>query len=73
MKKRLKFKAVEVLRNNHKLAQRYVSFRTNYKFSIYDRFEWSRIIKEWSSSLRRQKYLKVYKESDCDSPCNEAF
>ena len=34
MNKRLKFKAVKVLRNNHKLAQLYVSFRINYKFSI---------------------------------------
>ena len=33
MNKLLKFKAVEVLRNNHKLAQLYVSFRINYKFS----------------------------------------
>ena len=39
MNKLLKFKAVEVLRNNHKLAQLYVSFRINYKFSIYNRFE----------------------------------
>ena len=39
MNKLLKFKAVEVLRNNHKLAQLYVRFRINYKFSIYDRFE----------------------------------
>ena len=42
MNKLLKFKAVEVLRNNYKLAQLYVSFRIKYKFSIYDRFEWSR-------------------------------
>ena len=42
MNELLKFKAVEVLRNNHKLAQLYVSFRIKYKFSIYDRFEWSR-------------------------------
>ena len=33
MNKLLKFKAVEVLRNNHKPAQLYVSFRINYKFS----------------------------------------
>ena len=39
MNKLLKFKAVEVLRNNHKLAQLYVSFRINYRFSIYDRIE----------------------------------
>ena len=55
MNKLLKFKAVEVLRNNHKLAQLYVSFRINYKFSIYDRFEWSRRIKEWRSRLSREK------------------
>ena len=40
MNKPLKFKAVEVLRNNHKFAQFYVSFRINYRISIYDRFEW---------------------------------
>ena len=39
MHKLLKFKAVEVLRNNLKLAQLYVSFRINCKFSTYDRFE----------------------------------
>ena len=39
MNKLLKFKAGDVLRNNHKLAQLYVSFRINYKFSIYNRFE----------------------------------
>ena len=39
MNKLLNFKAVEALRNSHKLAQLYVSFRINYKFSIYDRFE----------------------------------
>ena len=32
MNKRLKFKAVEGLRNNHELAQLYVSIRINYKF-----------------------------------------
>ena len=35
MNKLLKFKAVEVLRNNHKLAQFYVIFRINYQFSIF--------------------------------------
>ena len=39
MNEHLKFKAGEVLRNNHKLAQLHVSFRLNYKFSIYNRFE----------------------------------
>ena len=34
MNKLLKFKAVKVLRNNHNLAQLYVCFRINYKFSI---------------------------------------
>ena len=38
MNKLIKFKAVEVLRNSHKLARLYVSFRINYKFSIYERF-----------------------------------
>ena len=33
MNKLLKFKAVEVLRNNHKLAQLYVSFPIDYEFS----------------------------------------
>ena len=33
MNKLLKFKAVEILRNNHKLAQLYVSFPINYEFS----------------------------------------
>ena len=36
----LKFKAGEVLLNNHTLAQLYVSFRINYiKLTIYNRFE----------------------------------
>ena len=39
MNKLLKFKAGEVLRNNQKLAQLYVRFRNNYKFTIYNRFE----------------------------------
>ena len=39
MNKHLKFTAREVLRNNHKVAQLCVSFRINYKFSIYNRFE----------------------------------
>ena len=39
MNKLLKFKAVEVLRNSHKLAQLYVSFPINYGFSINDRIE----------------------------------
>ena len=39
MNKLLKLKAGDVLRNNHKLAQLYVSFRMNYTFSIYNRFE----------------------------------
>ena len=39
MNTRLKFKAGDVLRNDHNLAQLYVSFRINYKFSIYNRFE----------------------------------
>ena len=39
MNKLLKFKAIKVLRNNHKLAQLYVIFRINYKFTIYERFE----------------------------------
>ena len=39
MNKLLKLKAVEVLRNNHKLAQLYARFCINYKFCIYDRFE----------------------------------
>ena len=34
MNKLLKFKAGEVLRNNHKLAQLYTSFRISYKFTI---------------------------------------
>ena len=46
MNKLLKLKAGDVLRNNYKLAQLYVSFRINYKFSINNRFEWSRRIKE---------------------------
>ena len=64
MNKLLKFK-VEVLRNNHKLPQLYVSFRINYKFSIYDRFEWSRRIKEWRSRLRREKKNLIRNLSDC--------
>ena len=39
MNKLLNLKAGKVLRNNHKLAQLYVSFPINYKFSIYNRFE----------------------------------
>ena len=39
MNKFLKFKAVKVLRNNHKLAQLYVRFHINYKFPIDDRFK----------------------------------
>ena len=39
MNKLQKFKADEVLRNNQKLAQLYVRFRINYRFSIYDRIE----------------------------------
>ena len=35
MNKLLKLKAGEVLRNDHKLAQLYVSFHINSKFSIY--------------------------------------
>ena len=57
MNKLLKLiKAGEVLETIiDKLAQLYVSFRINYKFSIYDRFEWSRRIKEWRSRLSREK------------------
>ena len=39
MNKLLNLKAGEVLRNSHKLDQLYVSFRINYKFSIYNRSE----------------------------------
>ena len=54
MNKLLKLKAGEVLRNNHKLTQLYVSFRINYKFSIYNRFEWRRRIKEWRCRIQRE-------------------
>ena len=39
MNKLLKLKAGEVLRNNRELAQLYVTFRINYKFSIYNGFK----------------------------------
>ena len=55
MNKLFKFKAGEILRNNHKLAQLYVIFRISYKFTIYNRFEWSIRIKEWKSKLKREK------------------
>ena len=51
----LKFKAGEVLRNNHTLAQLYVSFRINYiKLTIYNRFVFSEI------SVRRSKYCPEF-------------
>ena len=39
MDKLFKSKAGAILRNSHKLAQLYVIFRINYKFTIYNRFE----------------------------------
>ena len=41
-----------------------MSFCINYRFNIYNRFDWSRRIKEWRSRLQREKLRKSKEEKE---------